>query len=84
MIIPADLLNLLRCPATGQTLAQADAALLAQVTVRRTTREQRSSDDGKATGVDGIGAALVRADRKLLFPIRDGIPILLMEEAISL
>ena len=67
MISPA-LLALLRCPLTQQTLAMAPAELLAG----RVDREGRA-----------LEAALVRADGAVLYPIRNGIPVLLAEEAVA-
>lgn len=67
-MIPADLLKILRCPETRQTLELASAELLARVNAGR---------------AETIAAGLVRADGKLLYPIRENIPVLLVEEAIS-
>lgn len=68
-MIPADLLEILRCPATRQPLAMAPAEVLARVNAGRS---------------EPILAGLVRADGKMLYPIRDRIPVLLVDEAISL
>ena len=67
-MIAADFLNLLRCPRTGLTLSLADAALLSRV--------------GEQT--PPVVEALVSADGRWLYPVRDGIPLLLAEEAITL
>ena len=64
----ASLLPLLCCPQTGQPLSLAPAALLAG----RIDREGRA-----------LEAALLRADGAVLYPIRGGIPVLLVEEAIA-
>ncbi len=67
--IPVDLLPMLRCPESGQTLEVASADLLAGVNVGRS---------------ETIVAGLVRADGKLLYPIRENLPVLLVEEAIPI
>jgi uncharacterized protein YbaR (Trm112 family) len=63
MPLDPELLSLLRCPETRQTLEPAPADLLARF---------------------GLEEALLRADRALLYPVRDGIPILLPDEAIRI
>lgn len=84
-MIPDDFLGLLRCPATGQPLAWADAELLAQANLRlAATEKQGEAADDPATRPEPLAAALVRADRKILYPIRDGIPVLLVDAAVVL
>lgn len=75
---PSGLLNLLRCPETMQTLVFAPADLLARV-----NRDVLPDRSGRPLDPP-LEAALVRQDGALLFPIRDGVPILLLETAIDL
>ena len=63
------LLDLLCCPVTRQPLQMADREALAQAS---------------AAASRPIGAGLLREDGKVLYPISDGIPLLLEEEAIAL
>jgi uncharacterized protein YbaR (Trm112 family) len=81
-VIDKDLLDILACPETHQSLAVADAALLERV--------NRWIESGKATNKAGkpvtekLTEGLVREDRKVLYAIRDGIPVLLMDEGLPL
>ena len=80
-MIPADFLELLRCPQSGQPLAVADAEVLARVNQRIA---QTVGNQADAAAGQPLTAALVRADRTLAYPIRDDIPLLLVEEGILL
>ncbi|HZJ16845.1 MAG TPA: Trm112 family protein [Chthoniobacteraceae bacterium] len=62
-MIDPELLALLRCPETKQTLRVATAEELAQV---------------------NLSAGLIREDGRVIYPIRDGIPVLLLEEAVPM
>ena len=86
-MIPADFLDLLRCPASGQTVAMADAEVLARLNERiaRTSSSETPVRNGAGVAIEQtLTEALLRLDRRVLYPIRDGIPVLLAEEAISL
>lgn len=86
-MIPADLLNLLRCPASGQTVAMADAEVLARLNERISQTSASEAPVRNAAGVaveQTLTEALLRLDRLVLYPVSDGIPVLLAEEAISL
>ncbi len=76
MPVSPELLALLRCPETMQALSMASPECLARV-----AREGRAARSGKVAPMEG---GLLREDGRLLFPIRDGLPVLLMDEAISL
>ncbi len=78
MIAP-DLLEILRCPETRQTLALASAETLAGLNARLPLANRAGEQIHTP-----ILAGLVRLDQTLLYPIRDGIPILLVEESIFL
>ncbi len=81
--LPMDrkLLDILACPATRQPLAALDTtglqainrAIVAGVVVR---------GDGSAQA-ESLDEALITQDRKLLYRIDDGIPVLLIEDSIA-
>ncbi len=73
--LPDDVLALLCCPETHQPLTPATAAQLAAINLRVA---------GGEPGAIPLTAALVREDGKAAYPILDGIPLLLIEEAIAL
>ena len=84
MNLSANFVGLLRCPATGQPLDFADENLLAQLNSRRLVGKEALPGGQEPAMPETIMAALIRADGKLLYPIRNEIPVLLLEEAIPL
>jgi len=80
--VSPELVALLRCPETLQPLAVADATLLVQLEARRIAGSLRDREGQLVSDV--VTAALVRADQKVVYPVRDGIPVLLVESAIPL
>jgi len=80
-MIDKELLEILACPASYQSLAEAPRELV-----------ERLNAAIRAGGVRNVGgeavaapleAALVRADGSLVYPIRDGIPVLLVNEGLA-
>ena len=80
--ISSELLALLRCPETRQPLFVAEPALLADLNGRVTAGVLKNR--GGALVKERFDGALVRADQRLAYPVRQRIPILLVEEAILL
>ncbi|MFZ5802635.1 MAG: Trm112 family protein [Candidatus Omnitrophota bacterium] len=76
------LLAILVCPETKQKLLAADRILLERLNGR--IAERRLTDRSGRPVERLLQDALIRADRKILYPIRDGIPVMLAEEAILL
>jgi uncharacterized protein YbaR (Trm112 family) len=81
-MVDPDLLRLLCCPETHQDLVLADPSLLEKLNDRIASRTVKNrSGSVVERKLDG---GLVRADRKFLYPIRQGIPVMLIDEAIPL
>ncbi len=75
------LLDILCCPSSRQPLAMLESRGL-DVLNRAIASGDVQRVDGSAQGV-ALREALVTRDRKLVYRIDDGIPVLLAEEAIS-
>lgn len=80
-MIDKDLLEILACPETHQPLREADEALVAAVNAKI---EAGLENVGKNAVEGKIDGGLVREDGQVLYPIRDDIPVLLIDEGISL
>ena len=75
------LLDLLVCPATRQPLALLDASGLEQINRAIVAGRVRRHDDSAQS--EPLREALVTRDRKTVYRIDDGIPVLLVEEGIA-
>jgi len=74
-------LSLLRCPRTGAELAPAAAGTLAAL-----NELARKGELANASGqrvAEPLEAALASACGRWLYPVREGIPLLLAEEALA-
>jgi len=80
-VIDKDLLSILACPETHQPLAEAGADLLARLNERVASGSVKTRGGGAVK--DAIEGGLVRQDGKIVYPIRDGIPVLLIDEGIQ-
>jgi uncharacterized protein len=76
------LLGILCCPISHKGLALARGDLLKKVNVAIAAR-RLANRDGETLS-EALGEALVTDDGKLLYPVRDGIPVLLESESIGL
>ena len=75
------LLDLLVCPATRQPLALLDAAGLDQL--NRAIAEGRVKRKDDSMQSEPLREALITRDRKTVYRVDDGIPVLLVEEGIA-
>jgi uncharacterized protein YbaR (Trm112 family) len=81
-MIDPQLLEILCCPETKQDVAPAPDALVADLNGRIAagTLADRAGNPVRET----MEAGLLRADGKVLYPVREGIPVMLIEESILL
>ena len=75
------LLDLLVCPATRQPLAQLESRGLQALNAAIEAGGVRRGDGEPQSGA--LREALVTRDRKTVYRVDDGIPVLLAEEAIA-
>lgn len=75
------LLDILACPATRQSLAMLDAAGMDALNKAIAAGGVRRADDTAQS--EPLREALLTRDRKTVYRIDDGIPVLLVEEGIA-
>jgi uncharacterized protein YbaR (Trm112 family) len=80
--VSADLLEILVCPETKQPVALADPAVLEAVNAK--IRSGTLRNRGGQPVVQELAEGLVREDGRVLYPVDDGIPVMLIEESIEL
>ena len=82
MPINEELLKILVCPETRQPVAVAGAELIARLNGEFESGQLRNRG-GEAIAA-AIQEGLIREDGKILYPVEDGIPVMLIEESIEL
>ncbi len=75
-----DLLEILACPETKEPVQLADGELIARVNAAIEGDGLMSRDGQKIEKT--LDSGLLRQDGKVLYPVRGGIPIMLVDEAI--
>lgn len=81
-MVHPELLKLLCCPETQQELRVADGKLLEELNGKISIGGLRNRA-GHAIS-EKLAEALVRQDGKILYPVRNGIPVMLLDEGIPL
>ena len=81
-MIHKELLAILCCPETKQDVVLADAGVIEKINGDIIAGTAVSRHGAKV--VDAIDGGLIREDGKYLYPIREDIPIMLVEQAIPL
>ncbi|MBC8242804.1 MAG: hypothetical protein H8E20_00290 [Verrucomicrobia bacterium] len=76
------LLEIMCCPETHQPLAKAGAELIEDLNKRIQASTLVDRVDEKIT--EPIDGGLIREDGKILFPIRQDIPVMLIDQGIPL
>lgn len=81
-MISDELLEILRCPESRQSLKIAPAELITQINAA--IAAGRAKNRAGETVAEALEGALVRDDGTLAYPVRDAIPVMLIDEAIPL
>jgi uncharacterized protein YbaR (Trm112 family) len=75
------LLDIVCCPVTKLPLLQLDSERLARLNVAISAGQLRNRADKSLP--EALSEALVTRDGRLVYPVREGIPVLLEEESID-
>lgn len=78
--IDNELLAILCCPETKQDVTLADESLIARLNERIEKGELKNK--AGQTVNEKLDGGLIRADKKIVYPIREDIPVMLIEEGI--
>ncbi len=81
-MVDPELLEILVCPETHQPLHAAESDVLDGL--NQAIASGSVTNRGGETVADPIEEGLVREDARILYPVREDIPIMLIDEAIEL
>ena len=82
MSVSQELLDILVCPETKQPVAPASSEVIAKLA--DDIRAGRVRNRGGQQLTEPVIEGLLREDGKVLYPVDDGIPVMLIEESIEL
>jgi uncharacterized protein YbaR (Trm112 family) len=82
VVISQQLVELLACPEDKTPVHLAEPALIEELN-EKISRGELKTREGELV-LDLLEEGLVREDGKVLYPVREGIPIMLLSEAITL
>jgi uncharacterized protein YbaR (Trm112 family) len=81
-MVDPELLEILVCPEDKTPVTLADAATLEALNARIAAGDVKTRGGQPVT--EAVAEGLVRADGKYLYPVRDDIPVMLIDEALPL
>ncbi|MBT8396924.1 MAG: Trm112 family protein [Gemmatimonadetes bacterium] len=81
-MVNPELLEILVCPETKQALKVADEGILERVNLAVEGGDLRNQAGDRVK--DRIEEGLVREDGNVLYPVRNDIPVMLLDEAVRL
>jgi uncharacterized protein YbaR (Trm112 family) len=79
-MVDKELLDILCCPETKQDVALVEGAVISKINAK--IKAGSLKNRGGEIIKEEIDAGLLREDRKYIYPIREDIPIMLIDEAI--
>lgn len=82
MPLDKELLDILVCPETKEPVAMADAGVLDRLNAA--VAEGTAKTVGGEPVSEPVAEGLLRQDGRILYPIRQGIPVMLIDESIDL
>jgi uncharacterized protein len=81
-MVDQELLDMLCCPETKEDVSLADGGLIEMLN-RKVEAGQLMNRGGEIVK-EKLDSGLIRADKRYVYPIREDIPIMLIDEAIPL